>query len=133
MVYSYTCMLHGIPDTRHLLVCIKCTISGHLNSAAQNGRVPRAVLPRGESIQNCVNCLIHLLYKRYTQDEFNSLINIPRLKDLVPKSAQLQNLLKLCIMKVKHVFHWFMNPTSLLTIATVKLSRDHLNVTNNLT
>jgi len=27
----------------------------------------------------------------------------------MPKSAQLRNLLKFCILKVIHVFHWFMH------------------------
>jgi len=78
MLYSYTWMLHCIPYTHHHFFCIQYIISGHLNSAAQNAR---AIFSRGESIQNilCIHCLIYLLYKRYTQHEFNSLINMPRL------------------------------------------------------
>ena len=78
MLYSYTWMLHCIPYTHHQFFCIQYIISGHLNSAAQNAR---AIFSRGESIQNimCIHCLIYLLYKRYTQHEFNSLINMPRL------------------------------------------------------
>jgi len=45
-------MLHGIPYTHHQLLCIQYIISGHLNSDAQNARVPRAIFSRGKSIQN---------------------------------------------------------------------------------
>ena len=56
MLYSYTCMLHSIPSTRHSLFCIQYIISGHLKSAPQNAHV---VSSRGESIQN-LNKLPHL-------------------------------------------------------------------------
>ena len=59
MLYSYTCMLHSIPSTRHSLFFIQYIISGHLNSAPQNAHVAHAVSSRGESIQN-LNKLPHL-------------------------------------------------------------------------
>ena len=59
MLYSYTCMLHSIPSTRHSLFCIQYIISGHLNSAPQNAHVAHAVSSRGELIQN-LNKLPHL-------------------------------------------------------------------------
>jgi len=49
-----------IPDMRHQLFCIQYIISGHLNSAPHNARVPRAVLPCGELIQNLLCTLPHL-------------------------------------------------------------------------
>ena len=53
--------IHSIPYTRHQKVCIKYIISGYLNSAAQNDRASRAVLPRGEAIQNLLCTFHHLL------------------------------------------------------------------------
>ena len=60
MLYSYTCMLHGIPYMHHQLFCIQYIIAGHLNSAAQNACAPCVVLPRGQSIRNLLCTLPHL-------------------------------------------------------------------------
>jgi len=72
MLYTYICMLHGIPYTSQSLFCIQYIISGHLNSAAQNDRAACTVSSWGETIQigSWRRTPRHMLWLEIVEDQF---------------------------------------------------------------